>query len=160
MPDTLLLLPDFLLIAAGYLICRHTALDRPVWDAAERLVYHLLFPALLFTAILRHPLHPGALAPLVACGVAVVVVGIALAFALRLWSGVDLRRHASAAQTAFRFNTYIALALSERVAGAQGLAWIALLVALCVPLVNVAAVWPLARQGGQGLAARTAAQPA
>jgi malonate transporter len=151
MPDTLLLLPDFLLIAAGYLICRHTALDRPVWDAAERLVYHLLFPALLFTAILRHPLHPGALAPLVACGVAVVVVGIALAFALRLWSGVDLRLHASGAQTAFRFNTYIALALSERLAGAQGLAWIALLVALCVPLVNVAAVWPLARQGGQGL---------
>ena len=151
MPDALLLLPDFLLIAAGYLICRHTPLDRPVWEAAERLVYHLLFPALLFSAILRHPLQPGTLLPLVACGVAVVCIGIALAFALRLWPGVDLRRHASGAQTAFRFNTYIALALSERLAGAQGLAWIALLVALCVPLVNVAAVWPLARQSGQGL---------
>jgi malonate transporter len=29
-------------------------------------------------------------------------------------------------------------------------AWIALLMSLCVPLCNVAAVWPLARHGGQG----------
>ena len=46
-------------------------------------------------------------------GVAVVGVGIGLALALQRWPGVDRRRHASAAQTAFRFNTYIALALSE-----------------------------------------------
>ena len=58
--------------------------------------------------------------------------------------------HASGAQTAFRFNSFIALALAERLAGPQGLAWVALLIALCVPLCNVAAVWPLARHGGHG----------
>jgi hypothetical protein len=69
--------------------------------------------------------------------------------------------HASGAQTAFRFNSYVALALAERLAGQQGVAWIALLiVSLCVPLCNVAAVWPLARQGGHGYAARAGAQPA
>ncbi len=51
-----LLLPDFVLIACGFLICRYTALDRPVWEAAERLVYYLLFPVLLFGAIVRNPL--------------------------------------------------------------------------------------------------------
>jgi predicted permease len=48
----------------------------------------------------------------------------------------------------FRFNSFIALALSERLGGPQGLAWMALVIALCVPLCNVAAVWPLARHGG------------
>ena len=57
MPDLLLLLPDFALIALGYLICRHTPLDRTVWDGAERLVYFLLFPCLLFQSILKNPIR-------------------------------------------------------------------------------------------------------
>ena len=64
--------------------------------------------------------------------------------------GVDPRLHASGAQCAFRFNSYVALALAERLAGAPGVAWQALIVSLCVPLCNIAAVWPLARQGGHG----------
>ena len=72
MSTRLLLLPDFLLIVAGYLICRHTALDRPLWDGVERLVYYLLFPVLLFVSIVRQPIHPGALLGFAGCGVAVV----------------------------------------------------------------------------------------
>lgn len=159
MNDVLLLLPDFLLIAIGWLLCHHTALDRKVWDGAERLVYYLLFPVLLFTSILRHPQPPMAMLPLVGCGALVVGVGAALALAIGRWPGVDARLHASGAQTAFRFNSYVALALAERLAGAQGLAWIALLVAVCVPLVNVAAVWPLARQGQRGMARELARNP-
>jgi hypothetical protein len=150
MPDALLLLPDFLLIAAGWVLCRHTPLDRKVWDGVERLVYFVLFPALLFQAIARNPLQPGTALPLLACGWAVIGSGIALSYALRRAPGVDPRLHASGAQTAFRFNSYVALALAERVAGAPGLAWTALLVSVCVPVCNVAAVWPLARHGGQG----------
>ena len=71
---------------------------------------------------------------------AVVASGVVLAYARRLLPGVDARLHASGAQTAFRFNSFIALALAERLAGPQGLAWVALLIALCVPLCNVAAV--------------------
>ncbi len=148
MPNPLLLLPDFLLIVAGYLLCRHTALDRPLWDGVEKLVYYLLFPVLLFMSILRQPLQPGALLAFAGCGVAVVGCGIVLAYALRRWPGVDALTHASGAQAAFRFNSYVGLALAERLGGLQGVAWQALLVALCVPLCNVAAVWPLARQSG------------
>ena len=149
MADALLLLPDFLLIAAGWAVCRFTPLDRSVWDGVERLVYYLLFPLLLFGAIVRHPLQAAVL-PLAGSGIAVVAAGVVAAYALARWPGVDARLHASGAQTAFRFNTYVALALAERIAGTQGLAWMALIVSLCVPLSNVAAVWPLARQGGQG----------
>ncbi len=150
MSHALLLVPDFLLILCGFVLCRWTGLGRSVWDGVERLVYYLLFPVLLFNSILKSPLQPGATLNLAAAGVAVVASGVLLAYGLRLFPAVDARLHASGAQTAFRFNSFIALALAERLAGPQGLAWVALLIALCVPLCNVAAVWPLARHGGHG----------
>ena len=148
MPNALLLLPDFLLIVVGFVLCRFTALNRPVWEAAERLVYYLLFPVLLFNSILKSPLQPTQTLSLASAGVGTVGCGIVLALALKYWPGVDARLHASGAQVAFRFNSFIALALSERLGGPQALAWTALMIALCVPLCNVAAVWPLARHGG------------
>jgi predicted permease len=159
MPDALLLLPDFTLIVLGWLLCRHTPLNRSVWDGAERLVYYLLFPVLLFNSIVTHPLNPVAAARLAGSGIAVVSTGIALAYALRSVRGVSPLLHASGAQTAFRFNSYIGLALAERLAGLPGVAAMALLVALCVPLCNVAAVWPLARHGGHGYLRELARNP-
>ncbi len=159
MADALLLLPDFTLIVLGWLICHHTPLARPVWDSVERLVYFVLFPALLFHSIVRHPLSLASALPLVGTGLAVTGAGIAAAYALKLWPGVDARLHASGAQTAFRFNSYVALALAERLAGAPGVAWTALLVSVCVPLCNVAAVWPLARHGGHGYLREIARNP-
>ena len=148
MSNALLLLPDFLLIVLGFVLCHRTALNRPVWEAAEKLVYYLLFPVLLFNSILKSPLQPAQTLSLAAAAVGTVGVGVLIALAIGRWPGVDARLHASGAQTAFRFNSFIGLALSERLGGPQGLAWMALCIALCVPLCNVAAVWPLARHGG------------
>ena len=159
MSDALLLMPDFALIVTGYLICRFSPLNRPIWDGAERLVYFVLFPALLFTAIVRNPLALGDALPLAGSALLVVAVGVVLAYALRAFPGVNTHLHASGAQTAFRFNSYVALALSERLAGGPGLAWMALVVSVCVPLCNVAAVWPLARHGGQGFGRELARNP-
>ena len=155
----LLLLPDFVLIVLGFLICRQTPLDRPLWDAVERLVYYLLFPALLFGAIVRHPLQPATALPLAASAWIITGTGIALAYALRRWPGVDPSLHASGAQVAFRFNSYVALAAVERVAGAPGLASLALVIAIVVPVCNIAAVWPLARHGGQHYGRELAKNP-
>lgn len=159
MANPLLLLPDFLLILVGWLVCRRTALDRPVWDAVERLVYWLLFPVLLFDSIVKSTLRLAEAAQLATATLAMLAVGIACALALGRWPGIDGRRHASGAQVAHRFNSYIALALSERLGGAQGLAWMALLIAICVPICNVAAVWPLARHGGQSTLKELAKNP-
>ncbi|MDE2299488.1 MAG: AEC family transporter [Burkholderiales bacterium] len=148
MSTALLLLPDFLLIALGFVLCHRSALNRPVWDAAERLVYYLLFPVLLFNSIVKSPLQLGQTASLALASVGVVAAGVLCAFAIGRLPGVDARRHAAGAQTAFRFNSFIGLALAERLGGPPGLAWMALSIAMCVPLCNVAAVWPLARHGG------------
>jgi predicted permease len=63
---------------------------------------------------------------------------------------LDRRDHAAAAQVGFRFNSFIGLALAERLAGSEGLLLIAVLIGFCVPLFNIAAVWPMARQAQSG----------
>ena len=149
-----LLFPDFALILCGYLVCRYTPLNRSVWQPVESLVYYLLFPVLLFQSIVKSPIHIGEASGLIAAGVATGMVGIALAYSLPRLPGlrgrIDPRDHAASAQVAFRFNSFIGLALAERLAGAQGLLLIAVLIGVCVPLFNVAAVWPMARTGQHG----------
>jgi malonate transporter and related proteins len=149
MATAALLLPDFVLIVLGYALVRWSALGRPLWDGAERLVYYLLFPCLLFVSIVRQPISLGSLASLGTAGLGITLLGIALAYALAKAPRVDPSVHAAGAQVAFRFNSYIALALAERLGGAAGVAAIAVVIAVVVPLCNVAAVWPLARAGGQ-----------
>ena len=151
-----LLFPDFSLILCGYLVCRYTALNRSVWEQAEVLVYYFLFPVLLFHSIARSPLDLGAASSLIAAGLMLGLSGIAMAYALPYVPGlgrhIDRREHAGAAQIAFRFNSFIALALAERLAGPRGLLLIAVLIGVCVPLFNVGAVWPMARHAQTGLA--------
>lgn len=149
-----LLLPDFSLIFLGYLICRYTALNRSVWQPVESLVYYLLFPVLLFQSIVRTPLDLQAASGLMGAGLALGITGIALAYALPhvplLGRWIDRRDHAASAQVAFRFNSFIGLALAERLLGAQGLQLIAVLIGVCVPLFNVGAVWPMTRHAQRG----------
>lgn len=144
-----LLFPDFSLILCGYLVCRHTALNRTVWEQVEALVYYFLFPVLLFHSIVRSPLDLSAASGLIGAGLVMGISGIALAYALPwlpvIGRHIDARQHAASAQVAFRFNSFIGLALADRLAGPEGLLLIAVLIGFCVPLFNVGAVWPMAR---------------
>lgn len=149
-----LLFPDFSLILCGYLVCRYTALNRTVWEQVESLVYYFLFPVLLFHSIVKSPLDLTAASSLISAGVLMGLAGIAMAYSLPYlpWLGrrIDKREHAASAQVAFRFNSFIGLALADRLAGAEGLLLIAVLIGVCVPLFNVAAIWPMARHARRG----------
>ncbi len=145
-----LLFPDFALIVCGYLICRYTRLGRPLWEQVESLVYYVLFPVLLFYAISRSPLDWASASSLVGAALVLAACGVMLSYSAAKLPGVAQTDFASSAQIGFRFNSYIALALAERLAGQQGLMLIAVVIGVCVPVFNMAAVWPMARQSGQG----------
>ena len=149
-----LLFPDFALIVCGYLVCRYTALNRTVWEQVESLVYYFLFPVLLFQSIIKSPLDLRAASGLISAGLLMGLIGIALAYSLPWlpWLGkrIDRREHAASAQVAFRFNSFIGLAMADRLAGSQGLLLIAVLIGVCVPVYNIAAVWPMARHAQRG----------
>ena len=149
-----LLIPDFALILCGYLICRFTALDRTVWSQIEKLVFYFLFPVLLFSSIVKSPIRFEEVSNFIAAGVLTGLSTVALAYALPYLpvfkQHIASRDHAASAQIAFRFNSFIGLALAERLAGAQGLLLISVLIGICVPMFNTAAVWPMARHGKTG----------
>ena len=144
-----LLAPDFSLILLGFLLCRYTALNRAVWEQAEKLVFFVFFPVLLFHSIVKSPLDLSATSGLIVGGLTLAASGIAMAYVLPYlpWLGarIDRREHAACAQIGFRFNSFIALAMAERLAGPEGLLLIAVLIGVCVPIFNMAAIWPMAR---------------
>lgn len=163
MNDVVLLFPDFSLILCGYLVCRYTALNREVWQQVENLVYFLLFPVMLFYSIVRSPLDVRAASQLIAAGWTLAACGIALSYSVRFWPFVAAhtqpRDHAASAQIGFRFNSFIGLAIAERVAGSAGVQGISVLIGICVPVFNVAAIWPMARQGQHGFAGQLLRNP-
>ena len=144
-----LLAPDFSLILLGFLLCRYTALNRAVWEQAEKLVFFVFFPVLLFHSIVKSPLDLSATSGLIMGGLTLAASGIAMTYVLPYlpWLGarLDRREHAACAQIGFRFNSFIALAMAERLAGPEGLLLIAVLIGVCVPVFNMAAIWPMAR---------------
>jgi predicted permease len=143
----LTLLPDFALILLGYALRRWmVALGDHFWTGLEKLVYFVLFPALLFNAIIKTPLSFEAI-PLFGVGAAAMLGAMLLALLARPLFSLTPISFASQFQCAFRFNTYIGLAVAAKLHGAAGIAAMGLLAGGMVPLANLAAVWMLARHG-------------
>lgn len=152
--NALLVLADFALIALGLLLRRLWSDDfnRAFWTGAEKLVYYVLFPALLFSAINRAQFSLGLEARVLAAAVAAFLAAVAISFAARLLlrsAPADL--FASCVQTGFRYNSYIGLALASSLLGPRGVALLALVIGVCVPLANLFAVYALAKSGQRGL---------
>jgi malonate transporter len=159
MSVALLLVPDFVLIAAGALLRRMRGFDVSFWSGLERLVYFVLFPALLFRSLARSPLSLADSGRLVAVGVAFTLAGMLLAALARPLFRLPQPTFAACFQCGFRFNTYIALAAASRVGGDAALAAISLLVGVLVPIVNVAAIGMLAHGGQSRIAIELARNP-
>ncbi|MEY2682853.1 MAG: AEC family transporter [Betaproteobacteria bacterium] len=135
-----LLFPDFAMIVAGAIIMHSGWIGRSFWEGAERLVYFVLFPALLFAAVTRTPLASGQTTLMVQAATVGVLVAAALGTLTRWIPGMTRMDWASGIQCAFRFNTYIAFAIASRAWGGEGLAMMAVIVGFAVPLANVMAV--------------------
>jgi predicted permease len=145
MPVALILVPDFVLIALGAALRRWPALTAPFWSGLERLIYVVLFPALLVRSLANAPLGSAGAATLTAVAVAATLAGIALAALAGPLFRLPPPTFGASFQCAFRFNTYVVLAVAARMGGDAALALAALLVGVLVPIVNVAAVAALAR---------------
>jgi len=151
MQSFLLLLPDFALIALGGLLRRHAGLGEAFWQGVEKLVYFVLFPALLFNALARTRIDPGSFAPLFAVGLLTMLSGLLLGLLGRPLMGLGAMAFASRVQCAYRFNTYIGIAVAGKLGGAAGVAAMGALCGAMVPFANMAAVGMLAHHGQASL---------
>jgi malonate transporter len=143
-----LLLPDFTLILLGVILYRTTKWGGSFWLGMERMVYYVLFPALLFQSTARLELHLNETGKFIQIAVVALLIGIALTWLGKWFIKASPMTYESGMQTAFRFNSYIALALASRLSGEEGAGLMALLIGFNVPLCNMAAVHALAHRKG------------
>jgi predicted permease len=143
-----LVLPDFLLIGLGWLLLHKLSFSAEFFKGAERLVYFVLFPALLFHSITKTPLSLSTTYILLLATVLLMGFGVAMSWLAAPVLRSEPMAHASIAQCAYRFNTYIGLSLAGGLGGSSGIAIMAVIVGFAVPLANMAAVHALARQNG------------
>lgn len=146
----LALLPDFALILLGAVLRRVLHLGDHFWNGLEKLVYYVLFPALLFSGLLKTRIDWSAAAPMLGVAAGATAAGMLLGLAGRLLP-ISPLAFASQYQCAFRFNSYIGLAVAGTLYGLPGIAAMGIVVGLMVPPVNMAAVWMLARHGEAGV---------
>jgi len=159
MNTALLLLPDFALILLGAAIRRWMHLGDHFWSGVEKLVYFILFPALLINAIVKTRLDLGAALPLLGTALAAMAGGMLLGLLPKLFVRLPPLTFASVFQCAYRFNSYIALAVAGMLFGSPGIATMGLIVGAAVPVANLVSVWMLARHGEVGLWREVARNP-
>ena len=121
MTTALLLFPDFALILLGAAIRRWMHLGDHFWNGVEKLVYFILFPALLINAIVKTRLDLGAALPLLATAFAAMAGGMLLGLLPKFVVKLPPLTFASLFQCGYRFNSYIALAVAGMLFGAPGI---------------------------------------
>ena len=146
-------------MSSALLLVRYTSFDRVFWSGIERLVYFVLFPALLLQSTNAAVFDFSSTSAMLGLGMATMAFGVAAGYLVKWVLRPDAMSFASGLQTAFRFNSYIGLALASRLGGTEGLALMALLVGCTVPLCNLVAVWALARHGEARLLGELARNP-
>jgi malonate transporter len=153
-----ILFPDFALILLGFLLMRYADWGAAFWSGLEKLIYYFLFPALLFYTTARAQFDFVSTGKMLQVAIIAVLCGIALGWLAKPLFRAPPMIFESGVQTAFRFNSYIALAIASRLAGDEGTTLMALIIGFVVPLCNMAAVHALARQSG-GLLMELARNP-
>jgi predicted permease len=140
------LFPVFALIVAGMLMHRSGVTTRSFLNTADRLVYFIFFPILLFwkigaadiPALWRQGQSSFFLAVLAALAVQYVTS------TLFIWvMRVGRFQAGSFSQSCYRFNTYIGMAVVITVMGERGVQLFGVLIGIVIPIINVLAVTTL-----------------
>lgn len=159
MNAALLILPNFVLILLGLALARRFDYGRGFWEGLEKLVYYVLFPALLFRSLATAKIDLAQAGWLIVAACAFTVAGFVLSLAARPVFKLDEKLHATGSQCGYRFNTYVGLAIAGSLYGTQGVALAALLLGVMIPLANFGAVAVLASHSERGFLSELARHP-
>jgi len=147
MQAALVLFPDFATILLGAGLRRWMSIGDNVWTVIEKLVYYVMFPALFFSVLVSAKIDFAVTAPLIATGVLILLAGMLLAISVRPLLPLSSMAFASRFQCAFRFNTYIGIAVAGKLYGDTGIAIMGILCGTLIPVANLASVAMLAHHG-------------
>lgn len=142
-----ILIPLCLLITLGYFLKKYEFPNREFWPGIERMTYFILFPTLIFVALLKAQVN------LALIGHVLIVISIpALLSGLFqylgfLSSSISRPTFTSMFQGAVRNNTMISLVIAAWLVPSNGVALIAIIILIMVPFNNLSAIFVLLHYG-------------
>ncbi|WP_457809263.1 AEC family transporter [Kushneria sp. EE4] len=144
------LAPLFALIALGAVLGRARFPGGDFWPRLERVIYYLLFPAMLVAALATAEVSQVSVLAL-----AVTLLGTMITLGGALWLArarlaLSPPAFTSAFQGVVRFNTYVGVAGAAALYGEPGLTVAAVAIALTVPTANILCVLAFIVSGTQG----------
>lgn len=143
------LLPVFLLIVMGFALRRYLLKEDAHWIGLERLVYFVLFPALLIETLSKANLSSvpigGVGGALLLAVLTVAALCLLLRPVLQSRLGIDGPAFTSVFQASIRWQTFVALAVANNLYGDRGVALASVAMVAMIPLLNVLSVTILAR---------------
>ena len=143
------LLPVFMLMGLGFVLRWRSIIPAELWRGVELLGYWVFFPALLSLTLIRADL---ASLPLTGIMLTMAATYSTVAVLLILFRGTITRRLAiggpsfsSIFQGATRWNGFIALPILAKLHGETGVALVAVVMGVLVPVANFCAVYVVAQ---------------
>lgn len=135
------LFPVFSLILLGILLKHYELTNQRFLATADRLIYYIFFPALLFWKIggARIDITPQLLRFYMAVAGAVITVYLASILLIFMFK-VPGYQAGAFSQSCYRFNTYIGVAVILNLFGTQGVARFGVLIGVMIPMINLLAV--------------------
>ncbi|HAJ91517.1 MAG TPA: AEC family transporter [Gammaproteobacteria bacterium] len=145
------LLPVFMVIALGYFLRHRSVLDASAWQGLENLCYFVLFPVLLVKTLAVAEIGSAEIARFSGALVfAILVMTVLLLLAypvLQRYFNVSRAAFTSLVQGATRWHGFIALSIVGLLLGDEGVAYMAVTMAIIIPLLNIINVMVLAHYG-------------
>lgn len=141
------LIPVMLLIGLGFALRRYGFPGGAFWPAIERVIYFILFPALLVDSLSKADLGALSVLPVAAAMTAGTLLVAGIVVASKPFLRLDGAAFTSVFQGAVRFNTYVGIAAAFAMYGAVGTTLSAVVMAVLIPLANVLSVMALLRYG-------------
>jgi len=125
---------------SGFLLKRFRLTDAHFLKVADKLIYYVFFPLLLFWKI--GATDTGAATDLKYCVAVILAILLIYMFSAGFiyFSGVTAFQAGSFSQSCYRFNTYIGMAVIMNTHGSEGVRLFSLLIAFTIPVVNVLSV--------------------
>jgi len=133
-------LPIFLLIVIGYITKNYFFTEESFWKTVEKLVYYVFFPALLVLDISHANFESAHIASAIMATVGGTLMVAALIFFGKCFFKEKNDLFTSVFQGGVRYNSYVFLALSQSLFGAEGIALSGVFVAYMIILTNIMSV--------------------
>ncbi|RLB90450.1 MAG: AEC family transporter [Deltaproteobacteria bacterium] len=145
------ILPLFVLLLLGWVLRLTQITTESFLKTADKLVYYIFFPAMLFWKIGNSTGSTGFSLGLCLAGIIAVVLVFSLGLVYIHKSQMPGFQAGSFSQACYRFNTYIGMAIVMNTLGEEGVRHFGILVGFVIPLINVLAVCVLIWHSDQNM---------